>query len=112
MSISPVGANIYVNQGASAVSSVQGDNQARADFSNAIAGEVAKAEKGEILEVRPTEETYKIDPENEHEKQKREQEEKEKENAKKVDMSDSDEISDADLNDEEKTQGINLDIEI
>lgn len=103
MSISPVSGNIYVNQGASVVSNVQGDNQARGDFANAIAGEAAKAEKNELLEVRPAEEIYKIDPEKEHEKNKREQQNK-KSRSKRENSGDKGE--------ENQIQGSNLDIEI
>ena len=39
---------------------------------NLQAAAVANEKNKEVTEVRPTEETYKIDPENEHEKQKRE----------------------------------------
>lgn len=78
MSVSPIAANIYVNQAASAASNVQGDTQAKTQFANVINSEAAKEVKEEIAEIRPTEETYKIDPENEHEKQKNEQNEQNK----------------------------------
>ncbi len=56
------------------VSNKVADVQNRFDLQNLAAASLASDEKQEVSEVRPTEETYKIDPENEHEKQKGKQE--------------------------------------
>lgn len=68
MAISPVAAAIYANQVAPAASAIEGSYQARIDMQNAMASALANAKNKEVEEARPTEETYKIDPENEHEK--------------------------------------------
>lgn len=68
MAISPVAAAVYANQVAPAASAIEGSQQARIDMQNAMASALANAKNKEVEEVRPTEETYKIDPENEHEK--------------------------------------------
>lgn len=70
MAITPLGNAIFINQNTQVAAAKQGDFQARLDAQNLIAGELASEEKEEIAEIRPTEESYKIDPENEHEKKK------------------------------------------
>ncbi len=60
--ISPIGANVYVNQNAPAASAVQGDAQARAEFASAIAAELAARKNDEVGEVRPPEEAHMVDP--------------------------------------------------
>ncbi|DAB34065.1 MAG TPA: hypothetical protein CFH82_07155 [Sulfurospirillum sp. UBA12182] len=74
MAIGPIGAHIYVNQNMQVQASKQTDFQNRLEMQNLQAAAVANEKNKEVTEVRPTEETYKIDPENEHEKQKREEE--------------------------------------
>jgi len=74
MAVGPVGAVIYTNQNTQAASVKQSDVQNRVDMQNLIASASANEKDKEIREVRPTEETYKIDPEKEHEKKKREEE--------------------------------------
>ncbi|ANE31909.1 hypothetical protein [Campylobacter hyointestinalis] len=69
MAITPVGGTIYVNQNAPAVASVQSDFQSKLELQNVVAAELANEKKKEVAQIRPTEETYKIDPQNEHEKQ-------------------------------------------
>ncbi len=74
MAISPLGSVIYTNQNTQAASVKQSDVQNRVDMQNIAAGATANEKGKEIREVRPTEETYKIDPEKEHQKQKNEEE--------------------------------------
>ncbi|CAD7288695.1 hypothetical protein [Campylobacter suis] len=74
MSVTPIGNANFINQNAPVVSSVNASQQARFDMQNALAMQVAADDNNEITEIRPTEETYKIDPENEHEKSKSDQE--------------------------------------
>ena len=104
MSVTSIGNTTFINQNAPVVSQVQANNQARFDMQAALATQLAGEQEGEIKQIRPAEETYKIDPQNQHEKQKGEEEasEQERENlARKSDDEDeqSDEISqDADEN--------------
>ncbi|MBE0492320.1 MAG: hypothetical protein IBX44_08700 [Sulfurospirillum sp.] len=74
MAIGPIGAHIYVNQNMTALATKQAELQNRLDMQNAIASASANEKEEEVREVRPTEETYKIDPQREHEKQKNEEE--------------------------------------
>lgn len=69
MAISPISNTIYVNQNTPVAASVQSDFQSKLDMQIAINAAAAVQKKKEVEEIRPTEETYKIDPENEHEKQ-------------------------------------------
>jgi len=84
MTISPLGSVIYTNQNTTAAASKQTSIQNRAQMQNLIAGAIANEKEAVVKELRPTEETYKIDPEKDHEKQKNEEESgvKEEESAK------------------------------
>lgn len=75
MAIGPIGAHIYVNQNMQVQASKQTDFQNKLDLQNVQAAAMANEKDKEVQEVRPPEETYKIDPEHEHEKEKKEQEE-------------------------------------
>jgi len=59
---------------------VHANQQARFDMQALMASELATQQNEEIKEVRPMEESYKIDPEKEHERQKSEEEASEFEN--------------------------------
>ncbi len=74
MPVSPLGSVIYTNQNTQAASVKQSDVQNRVDMQNIAAGASANAKGKEVREVRPTEATYKIDPEKEHQKEKSEEE--------------------------------------
>jgi len=80
--VSPLGNQIIVNQNTPAVAQVQGDHQNRVAAQSMLTNQAQQEEQKNIAEVRPTEETYKIDPENEHEKQHKQEEEKEQEDQK------------------------------
>ena len=116
MSITPVGNATFINQNAPVVSQTHANNQARFDLQSALASQIASEEMQDVTALRPAEETYKIDPQNQHEKQKGEEEasEQERENlARKGDDEDeqSDEISqDADENSAPPSR--RLDIEV
>lgn len=86
MAVSPVGNMIYVNQNMQVGASKQTDFQARLDAQNLAANEASNDKEKEVQEVRPTEETYKIDPEKEHEKDKKEQEEEAREASQEKDL--------------------------
>ena len=79
MAIGPIGAVAYANQATPAQTKLQSNFQNRLDVQSSAAMAMQDADKQEIQDVRPAEETYKIDPEHEHEKEKREQEQKEQE---------------------------------
>lgn len=74
MPVSPLGNVIQVHQNMTAAATKQANFQSRLDLQESIASAAANEKNKEIQEVRPAEESYKIDPENEHEKQKHEQE--------------------------------------
>ena len=74
MAISPLGAVIYTNQNTTAAATKQTAFQNRAEMQNVMAGAIANEKDAVVKEVRPTEETYKIDPEKEHQKEKNEEE--------------------------------------
>ena len=74
MAVTPLGNSNFINQNAPVVSQVHANQQARFDMQALMASELATQQNEEIKEVRPMEESYKIDPEKEHERQKNEQE--------------------------------------
>jgi len=84
MAITPLGGVIYANQNMQIPASKQIDFQNKLDLQNVMAAEVLNEKEKEIEEVRPTEESYKIDPENEHEKEKNDEESGEKEEEAKL----------------------------
>ncbi len=83
MAITPLGGAIYANQNMQIPAAKQIDFQNKIDLQNVVAAELLKEKEKEIEEVRPAEETYKIDPEHEHEKQKKDEESGEKEEEEK-----------------------------
>ena len=93
MAVTPLGNTIFINQNVNMVSNKVADVQNRFDLQNLAAASLASDEKQEVSEVRPTEETYKIDPKNEHEKQKGRQEQGELASEQKCENSDDDESS-------------------
>jgi len=80
MAVTPLGNTNFINQNAPVVSQVHANQQARFDMQALMASELATQQNEEIKEVRPMEESYKIDPEKEHERQKSEEEASEFEN--------------------------------
>lgn len=80
MAVTPLGNSNFINQNAPVVSQVHANQQARFDMQALLAAELATQQNEEIKEVRPMEESYKIDPEKEHERQKSEEEASEFEN--------------------------------
>ncbi len=76
MAIGPIGAINYANQAMPAQTKIQSNFQNRLDMQNSVAASIQEADKKEIEDIRPSEESYKIDPENEHEKKRREAEQK------------------------------------
>lgn len=74
MAISPVGGMIYANQNMQAPATQQAEFQQRLDAQNTAAMVASNEEKKEVEEIRPTEETYEMDPEREHEKEKNDEE--------------------------------------
>ena len=78
MAISPVAGTIYANQVAPQASVIQADQQAKIDMQNAMAAALANEKEKEVTEVRATEETYQVDPDNEHEKERSKEEQERK----------------------------------
>lgn len=74
MPVGPIGSVIYANQLMTLQASKQGDYQNRVDMQNAAAVAMLNEKEDEVQEVRPAEEVYRIDPENEHEKEKNDEE--------------------------------------
>lgn len=74
MAITPIGGMIYANQNVHVATAKQMDFQSRLDAQNAAAASSANEKKKEVEEVRPAEETYKIDPEKEHQREKSDEE--------------------------------------
>ena len=74
MAIGPIGAVHYANQAMPAQTKVQSNFQNRLDIQSSVAASIQEADRKEIEDIRPSEESHKIDPENEHEKKKREEE--------------------------------------
>ena len=86
MAVTPLGNSNFINQNAPVVSQVHANQQARFEMQSLMTSELATQQNEEIKEVRPMEESYKLDPEKEHKRQKNEQEagefEHEEQNAK------------------------------
>ncbi len=74
MAITPVGGMVYANQNMQAPATKQADFQQRLEAQTSAAMVASNEEKKEIEEVRPTEETYELDPDREHEKEKSDEE--------------------------------------
>ena len=71
MAISPLGAVIYTNQNVTAAAAKQTSVQNRIEMQSLMASALTNEKEEVVAQVRPTEETHKIDPEKEHEKQKK-----------------------------------------
>ena len=108
MSVSTLSANIYVNQNAQVASAAQSEVQAKTEFANVIAGQLAGEKEREVAEIRPTEEVYKIDPENEHERRGGQNPNPNEQNEER-DAAKSDEEIEPD---EDQVQGLRIDVEI
>jgi hypothetical protein len=74
MAVGPVGAMVYTNQNMHLQATKQLDFQSKLDAQNLAAAAATNEKSKEIQEVRPTEETYKIDPEKEHERERSDKE--------------------------------------
>ena len=69
MPVGPVGNVIYANQVMHLQASKQSDHQNSIEMQGVIAASMTKEKENEIEDVRPAEETYKIDPEKEHQRE-------------------------------------------
>ncbi|AFL69779.1 hypothetical protein [Sulfurospirillum barnesii] len=74
MAVGPIGSVVYANQMMPAQAAKQMDYQNSVQMQNALAAAMQAEKEDEVQEVRPPEESYKIDPENEHERHKHDQE--------------------------------------
>jgi hypothetical protein len=91
MSIGAVGNVIFVNQQATSVASVQGNQNTRFDLQNVAAQTLVNEKEKEVLEVRPTEENSEVDPDREHDKQEADEELSEQKKMKKHNDTDENE---------------------
>ena len=74
MAVGPIGSLIYANQMMHLQASKETDYQNSVQMQNVLATAMQREKDEVVQEVRPTEESYKIDPENEHERQKNDEE--------------------------------------
>ncbi len=74
MPVGPVGSVIYANQMIPIQASKQTEVQNALQMQSAVAAAMQNEKEDEVQDVRPTEETYKIDPEKEHQRQTNEEE--------------------------------------
>ena len=100
MPVTPIGNTIFINQNMNVVANKQAEVQNRFDLQNLAAMALQEDASEEITQVRPTEETYKIDPEHEHEKKKNDERERvfEKDESETSNDESSEEIDDSDPN--------------
>lgn len=75
MPVTPLGNTIYINQNMNVVANKQAETQNRFDLQSLAAMAIKDENSEEVAEVRPAEETYKIDPQHQHEKSKGEHQE-------------------------------------
>ena len=104
MAVTPLGNSNFINQNAPVVSQVHANQQARFDMQALLAAELATQQNEEIKEVRPMEESYKIDPEKEHERQKSEEEASEFENEEQNAKAKYEESLEDELDSEEESE--------
>jgi len=74
MPVGPVGSVIYANQMMPVQASKQTELQNALEMQSIVAASLLNEKEDEVQDVRPAEETYKIDPDKEHERQKNEEE--------------------------------------
>jgi hypothetical protein len=75
MAIGPIGSKIFTNQNTTAAATKQINFQNRLEMQNLMASAFANEKSKVVQEIRPTEESHKIDPERDHHDQRREEEE-------------------------------------
>jgi len=74
MPVGPIGSVIYANQMVTVQAGKQMDYQNSVQMQSMLAEAFQNEKEKVIEEVRPAEETYKVDPEHEHEHQRRDEE--------------------------------------
>jgi len=74
MAVGAIGNAIFVNQMTANVTAVQNAHNNRIDFQNMVAQAAMQEKDEKVLEVRPAEEVYEIDPDREREKNSADQE--------------------------------------
>jgi len=79
MAVGPVGNVIYSNQMMHVQASKQNDYQNSVQMQSTLATALQSEKDEEVQEVRPAEESYRIDPENEHERHRHDDENSAKE---------------------------------
>ncbi|QKG30164.1 MULTISPECIES: hypothetical protein [unclassified Campylobacter] len=102
MPVTPIGNTIFINQNMNIVSNKQAEVQNRFDLQNLAAMTLNDEKNEEVAQVRPTEETYKIDPQHQHEKSKSDQEESVFDDEEQKKLSDKETDDDGNIEDEEE----------
>ena len=74
MPVGPVGSVIYANQVMYLQASKQMDHQHSIEMQNVLAAAIVNEKENEVGDVKPAEETYKIDPEKEHQRETHDEE--------------------------------------
>lgn len=93
MQLTPIGNANFINQNAPVASAINANQNARFELQAAMATKTYNEEREKVNEVRPTEEIYKIDPEQEHERKKRDQENARAQKDDEENIDDSEQIS-------------------
>jgi len=81
VAVSPLTNIVFINQNMHVAAGVQTAQFNRYDLQNLAAQALVNEKEKVIEEVRPVEESYKIDPDREHEREKAKEQEKEREQA-------------------------------
>lgn len=93
MAVGLVGNTIYVNQQTVAATSLQNAHNNRIEFQNMAAQAAAQEKEKEVIEVRPAEETHKIDPDREHQKDNADREQEARSQKDKKELQEEEEPS-------------------
>jgi len=83
MAVSPLTNIVFINQNMHVAAGVQTAQFNRYDLQNLAAQALVNEKEKVVEEVRPIEESYKVDPDREHEHEKAKEQEKERENTAK-----------------------------
>lgn len=83
MAVSPLSNIIFINQNMHVAAGVQTAQFNRYDLQNIAAQSLVNEKEKIVEEIRPVEESHKIDPDREHEREKAKEQEEEREHAAK-----------------------------
>ena len=83
MAVSPLTNIVFINQNMHVAAGVQSTQFNRYDLQNLVAGALVNEKEKVVEDIRPIEESYKVDPDREHEHQKAKDQENEREQTTK-----------------------------